>query len=919
MKTMQLLLLLFAGAGHAQTDPVTPADSGEPIYTSASYTVYSHGVKDAAYQATAVSPEGTRIFSPVMPGYRKTVDVSTVHPGNWFTPSPEISKFPRLSSGQPIIDAVYQCALDHLYRCSSGEFIRYPDKGEKPGMWQAGFRTGEGYGVWVRDVVYVSMLMGNLFDPEGARSSLAHVISGGIDNGEDGRALPAVGVWEYYCATGDRSLVEQTYASVKARLSQVEFDEAEGLGRAVGSTFLDTDFERQQSYNGGHAFSTQIVYAEAYRSMAELGILMREDPGLIDLWRKRSETIRQNVREKFWNESAGYYTEGRRGTKGYDEGCWENFGQSLAVWPRWKLADPVRTVSIFKNNAVARNEYGYAERPYIPSGNYLGRDVWVFTEVGQAIAAARLGMTAEVEAIFFSALRDAAMNKTFMECISWETGKGWRYPGQLWHAMGFVSMIYNAMLGMEVDQNGLCFTNPLVPEALKGMQIKNFRYRSAVFDIHVKGWGTLAELLLDGDPVDRIAPGLSGKHTITLRMNKPQAAGAPPFDLKIEKITAGEKHHFFGYIGQCQTIPWNAGGRYILGMKIEQINRMPAPEEAATIFLIDTRKSNEVIPVDQTHAWNPQQGTMFYWNPLSPETQFFFNDRDVERGNVFTVLYDIDKRQRVREYRYEDTPIGNSGVAPDGTAWLGLNYGRLARLRLVTGYPGALDWSKEDLAPENDGMFIVDTRTGEKRLLVSYRQLEAKLKEHDPAMEHTGLFINHTLWNRDCNRIYFFVRSGWDGKGGKRINVPCSIHADGTGLTVQDFIGGHPDWAEGSLLIGRQGKNQILYDVDKKKVVEQWGTPQIFPDPEGDISLSPDGQWFVNGHKDGDQNYYTVYRRSDGAFVRSGGVYKGNNRGDIRIDPAPCWNRSNNAILVPGIAENGTRQLFVIHVIPVVK
>jgi hypothetical protein len=309
---------------------------------------------------------------------------------------------------------------------------------------------------------------------------------------------------------------------------------------------------------------------------------------------------------------------------------------------------------------------------------------------------------------------------------------------------------------------------------------------------------------------------------------------------------------------------------------------------------------------------------MFYWNPLSPETQFFFNDRDLGSGKVFTVLYDIEKMQRVREYRYDDTPIGNGGVAANGTAFLALNYGRLARLRPVTGYPGALDWSKDQPASGNDGIFMVDIRTGERRLLVSYGQLEAKLEGHDPEMVHTGLFINHTLWNRDCNRVYFFVRSGWDGQGGKRINTPCSIHADGSGLTLQDRIGGHPEWAEGSLLIGRQGRNQILYDVDKKKVVGQLGSPEIFPDPEGDISLSPDGNWFVNGYKkksdDGDKNYYVVYRRSDGAFARSAGLDKGPYGGDIRIDPAPRWNRAGTAILVPGLAANKTRQMFMIRI-----
>ncbi len=393
-------------------------------------------------------------------------------------------------------------------------------------------------------------------------------------------------------------------------------------------------------------------------------------------------------------------------------------------------------------------------------------------------------------------------------------------------------------------------------------------------------------------------------------------AQSSAFDLKIEQVTAGAKHHFFGYIGQCRTIPWNASGRYILGLEIDAIDRMPEPGEAATVIVVDTHRNNKLLAVDKTHAWNPQQGTMFYWNPAAAETQFFFNDRDVATGKVFAVLYDLDKKQRVREYRYDDTPIGNGGVAVDGTAFLGLNYGRLARLRLVTGYPGALDWSKDEPAPDNDGTFIVDIQSGEKRLLVSYRQLAEQLQQRLGDIENTGLFINHTLWNRRADRVYFFVRAGWSGQRGRRINVPCSIHADGTGLTLHDVhIGGHPEWAEGSLLIGRRDKNQILYDVDKKKVVGQLGTPEIFPNPEGDISLSSSGEWFVNGYKKGDKNYYVVYRRSDGAFARSRGLDRGSYGGDIRIDPAPRWNRTGDAILVPGIAENQTRQMFVIRVV----
>lgn len=329
---------------------------------------------------------------------------------------------------------------------------------------------------------------------------------------------------------------------------------------------------------------------------------------------------------------------------------------------------------------------------------------------------------------------------------------------------------------------------------------------------------------------------------VTLCSSFLHADDAAPVTLTLEQLTSGEKHHFFGYIGQCQTIPWNASGRYIVGLEIDRIDRMPKPEEAATIILIDTFQENKILRVDKTHAWNPQQGTMFYWNPLSPETQFIFNDRDVKSGKVFAVVYDIEAKKRIREYRFEDTPIGNGGVAADGSAYLGLNYGRLARLRLVTGYPGALDWSRKEKAPGNDGIFIVDLESGEKRLLVSYRQLEALLKEHQPSLdhEHTGLFINHTLWNRDADRVYFFVRAGWDGKGKKkRINVPCSVRADGTDLTVQEFVGGHPEWAEASMLIGRRERGKCS-TISKRR--ESWSSGETltsFPIQKGTLHFHP--------------------------------------------------------------------------------
>ncbi len=385
--------------------------------------------------------------------------------------------------------------------------------------------------------------------------------------------------------------------------------------------------------------------------------------------------------------------------------------------------------------------------------------------------------------------------------------------------------------------------------------------------------------------------------------------------LSVTPLTSGPRHHFFGYIGHVGTTPWNRSGRYIVALRTEFQDRMPRPDDAAEIVLIDTQNGNAITVVERSLAWNPQQGTMLYWNPLEPETQFFFNDRDPATNEVFCVLYDIEQRRRVTEFRHRDTPFGNSGVAQRGGWFLGINYARLARLRPVTGYPGARDWTIGVAQPENDGIFKVNTITREAGLLISFKQIADTLRAAHPEVEGRDLFINHTLWNRDGDRVFFFVRGDFDQRD--RCNIPCVMNADGTNLRALGlFIGGHPEWELGHRMIGQDGDRQIIYDTDDMRVAGELGTPEMFPKPGGDVALSPDGEWFVNGHSEKSQNYYTILRRGDGAWARSPGFDKGGFSGDLRLDPGPLWSRDSTQVLVPGIAADGTRQLSLISITP---
>lgn len=389
------------------------------------------------------------------------------------------------------------------------------------------------------------------------------------------------------------------------------------------------------------------------------------------------------------------------------------------------------------------------------------------------------------------------------------------------------------------------------------------------------------------------------------------AVAAEP--LKAVQITHGPQHHFFGYIGHVGNTPWNGDGRYLVALRTTFQDHMPAPNEAADVVLLDASDNFSVTKIEETRAWNFQQGTMFYWNPDAPDTQLFFNDRDPETNHVFTVLFDIAAKKRIREFRFDDTPFANGGVAQKGGFFLGLNYARLAWLRPVTGYPDAFDWTAGGLHPKDDGLFKVNIQTGEKSLLVSYHQLAEALRPLRPDVDRKALFINHTLNNREGDRVYFYARGDFEVKG-ERIDVPFTINTDGTGLTLHEMhIGGHPEWAEGHFVIGSYDKQQVLYDTDAKSIAGTLGDATIFPKPGGDVALSPSGEWLVNGARSGPGNTYVFLNRKDGRVLRSG-VYPIDKwtEGPLRIDPAPTWNRKNNAIAFPALADDAarTRQIF---------
>src|SRR5262245_45436064 len=305
---------------------------------------------------------------------------------------------------------------------------------------------------------------------------------------------------------------------------------------------------------------------------------------------------------------------------------------------------------------------------------------------------------------------------------------------------------------------------------------------------------------------------------------------------EVTQLTSGPAHHFYGYIGHVGNSPYSADGHYLVALRTTFQDHMPRPDEAADVVLLDARRNFAETKVDETRGWNPQQGAMIYWNPEKPSTEFFFNDRDAKTGKVFTALYNVESRRRVREFRFDDMHVANGGVRQNGGSFTAINYARMARLRPVTGYPGAWDWTVGVSHPQDDGLFVVDAGSGQRKLIASFSKMHDVLLAKHPTIDQKALFLNHTLWNREGDRIFFFVRADFDNPK-ERINVAMTVRPDGSELIEQRiFIGGHPEWDFRSRMLGAVDGKLILYDALVQQIVDTIGGPQVFRDPEGDTA-----------------------------------------------------------------------------------
>jgi len=324
--------------------------------------------------------------------------------------------------------------------------------------------------------------------------------------------------------------------------------------------------------------------------------------------------------------------------------------------------------------------------------------------------------------------------------------------------------------------------------------------------------------------------------------------GAPA----VRAVTQGPKFHWFGYYDKLQFDPT---GRYLLAMEVDFEHRSPAPEDVIRLGMVDLRQGDRWIPLAETRAWNWQQGAMLQWLPGS-DRQVIYNDR--QGGRYVSVILDVrsGRRRTLPGPIYALSPDARWAVAPD--------FRRLADTRPGYGYNGMPDPNRDLPAPEDAGIWRLDLRTGEYKLILSIAQVaRTPSPPPNPAPDWTGAkhWFNHLLVAPDGRRFIFLHR--WSAGGRRFFTRMFTANPDGTGLHLIDGFGGisHFIWRDPRHILSWASRPPLggkfyLFE-DRTDRVEPVG-PHVMTS-DGHCSYLPANRWILNDTYPDRERYQHLY------------------------------------------------------------
>lgn len=540
------------------------------IVSTDAYTWKGDTMYQDEFKAWAVTPYEIRSTYKGHPGYFMPIE-------QVWTRKNDLSAYPSLSGGNPLMEAIYNMGLDEMVNAVE------PD---------TTLRTGKEWaGVWTRDVSYSIILSMAAIQPEASMISLLKKVNedGQIiqDTGSGGawpistdRMIWTVAAWEIYKVTGDKKWLETVYPIVERSIAKDAQTVISDKGLIKGETsFIDW---REQSYprwmqtadiSQSEAMGTNVLYAAALNYASQMAKVLGKTKEATE-FKKASQDLAAAIDKTFWMDDKGYYG---MYTYGRDYPILnpraETLGEALSIIYDIAPAEKVKTIS--QNHPVTK--FGapvfYPQISDMP--NYHNNALWPFVASYWTLAQAKAGNEEGVLEGIGSVIRPAALFATNKENLNLDNGDIFtelNSSNMLWSLSGNLALTNRILFGINFDKDGLVIS-PFVPEVLGGERtLSNFPYRGAKLNITVNGYGDKpSKITINGKPFDfqknSVIPAkmLTGNVNIVVDMDN-------------------------------QPIP---------EMKVNMVPNLKAPLTPITWLSNDAAYEGEGVPVNNLLQWNP--------------------------------------------------------------------------------------------------------------------------------------------------------------------------------------------------------------------------------------------------------------------------------------------------------------------------
>ena len=381
-------------------------------------------------------------------------------------------------------------------------------------------------------------------------------------------------------------------------------------------------------------------------------------------------------------------------------------------------------------------------------------------------------------------------------------------------------------------------------------------------------------------------------------------------------ITQGPGDHLLAnYFG---INAWSPDGRYVCVLGVDFTGRLAEPTDTATVALVDLADNNRYIPISRTTCWNFQEAAMFHWLPWEDGLCAF---NDCRGGKFVTVLLNW----KTGEERIVQRPI--SAVDPTGEWAVSLNYARLRVCRPDYGYAGdGQDPLLDEVWPEDDGLWLLNLKTGEEKLLLSVEA--ARLFMPEITSEDGLAYFCHTIISPDASKVFFLARTVQNfnaqlaerGHVYKWDTVSMTVRTDGTDVRrcfPDGWMGSHFNWKDSETLVvtarwdGGSTWSHVVFKVGEEENVRHLA-PGIM-DWDGHCVFSPNGQFISSEgywNKDGYRSW-VLLRMDDEAIISLGRFFVPEEYKEqySRCDLHARW-RADGGQLAFNSVHEGSRQVY---------